>query len=808
MFQDLRYALRQLRKSPGFTVVAALALALGIGANTAIFSVVNAVLLRPLPYQDSDRLVTILHEYDHPVAPGNVLDWRAQNHVFEDIGVAENWTANLSGDERAESVNALHVSTNLFPLLGVRPLLGRFFLTDEEQQGKEHEVILSYRLWQRRFGGDEGIVGRSIKLQGEPYTVVGVMPKGFQFAPFWATKAELWAPLALGPRLTSREVNSLRAFARMKPGVTLEQARTEMATITARLEQQFPGTNRNVTVQLLKEKVVGDVRPALLVLLAAVTFVLLIACANVAHMLMARGTARQKEIAVRSALGAERWRIVRQFLTESLLLALLGGVAGLLLAFWGIRMLLAMVPASLPRVDTIALDGRVLLFTVAVSVLTGVVFGIVPALQASSVNLRDALQETGRGSGDSLRRNRLRSALVSSEFALAFLLMIGAGLMVRTFLALRAVDPGFRPHHLLSAVVSLAGSEEAQPQKRFAFYEQVLQRVSALPGVESVSAINHVPLAGDTWGFPFAIEGRPPSRPGESPNAVYRVVFPGYFRTMGISLLRGRDISEGDSMKAPGVVMVNDRLARRYWPGEDPIGKRITLDDDSPEKNRTWLTVIGVTQDAKQDEWTSAPRPEMYLPLLQSRFYLQEPSGHFEYITLVVRTTGEPTAIANDIKSSIAALDKNVPVSEIETMDQAVEDLTAQPRFELWLLAGFAAVAVLLAALGIYGVMSYSVSRRTHELGVRMALGAAQGDVIGLVVKQAMILALVGSACGLAAAFVFTRMMSKLLYGVRATDPLTFAGVALILGGVAFLASYLPARRVTQIDPVAALRCE
>lgn len=806
MFQDLRYALRQLRKSPVFTVVAVLAIAIGIGANTAIFSVVNAVLLLPLPYDDPDRLVTILHEYDHPVAPGNVLDWRAQNRVFEDIGVAESWTANLSSTGQAESVNALRVSTNLFPMLGVQPLLGRFFLSDEEKTGDEHKVILSYGLWQRRFGGDRAIVGRSITLQGEPYTVVGVMPSGFQFAPFWVTKAQLWAPLALGQRLTSREINSLRAFARLRAGVSVEQARADMATITARLERQFPGTNRNVTVQLLKEKVVGDVRPALLVLLGAVGFLLLIACANVAHMLMARGAARQREIAVRAALGAERWRIVRQFLTESLLLALLGGTAGLLLAFWGVRLLVVLIPASVPRADSISLDARVLLFTAAISILTGIVFGILPALQGSDLNLRDALQESGRGTGESLRRNRMRSVLVASEFALAFLLMIGAGLMVRTFFALRAIDPGFQPHHLLSAVVSIAGTEEAQPQKRMAFYEQVLQRVAALQGVESVSAINHVPLAGDVWGFPFSIEGRPPSRPGESPHAVYRVILPGYFRTMGTSLLRGRDIRESDRMTASGVVIINDRMARTYWPGEDALGKRITFDDQ--QKKPIWLTVIGVTQDAKQDEWTAAPRSEMYLPLLQSSEYLHDTSSHFQYITLVVRTTGEPAAIVNDIRTSIAGLDKNVPVSEIETMDQAVSDRNAEPRFELWLLGSFAALALLLAALGIYGVMSYSVSRRTHELGVRMALGAAPGDVIKLVVRQAMMLALVGSASGLAAAILLTRTMSKLLYGVRPTDPFTFGGAVLLVSAVAFAASYIPARRAIRIDPVSALRCE
>jgi len=806
MLQDLSYGIRQLVKSPTFTLVAVLAIALGVGANTAIFSVVNAVLLRPLSYQDPDRLVTILEDYDRPVAPGNIADWRKQNHVFEDIGSAESWTPNLSKTGQAESVKALRVSPNLFPMLGVQPLLGRFFGADEDKAGNEHVVILSYASWQRRFGGNPEIVGHPITLQGEPFTVVGVMPAGFQFAPFWVTKAELWVPLALGQGAASREVQSLRAFARLKPGASLQQARSEMATITAQLEAQFPGTNRHITVQLLKDKVVGDVRPALLVLLAAVSFVLLIACANVAHLLMARGAARQREIAVRTALGAERWRIIRQFLIESLLLALLGGGAGLLLAFRGMTVLTALIPASLPRAESIKLDLPVLLFTAAISILTGLVFGVVPALQASRVNLRNALHEAGRGGGDSLRHNRLRSVLVGSEFALAFLLMIGAGLMVRTLLALRAIDPGFEAHHVLSAVLSLAGSEEAQPQKRFPFYKQVVERVATLPGVESVSVINHAPLTGDTWGFPFSIEGRPAARPGEAAHAIYRVILPGYFRTMGISLLRGRDISESDSMDVPGVVIVNQRMARTYWPGEDAIGKRITLDGSS--RSPSWLTVIGIAQDAKQDGWTSASRPEMYLPVLQSREYLNDPSSHFQYMTLMVRTTGEPAAIANDLKAAVGALDQNVAVSQIETMDQAVADLNAQPRFEFWLLGSFAGLAVLLAALGIYGVMSYSVSRRAHELGVRMALGAAPGDVVRLVVRQAMTLALVGSFCGLMAAVALTRTMSSFLYGVRPIDLPTYAAAAAAISAVALLASHIPARRATRVDPVRALRSE
>ena len=806
MLQDFRYALRQLRKSPGFTMVAVLAIALGIGANTAIFSVVNTVLLRPLPYQDEDRLVTVLHDGDHPVAPANYLDWRDQNHVFEAMGAAESWTVNLSGTERAESVIGIRVTQNLFPLLGVQPLLGRFFLPDEEQKGKDRVVLLSYGLWKRGFGGDPNIVGLSITLQGEKYEVVGVMPKGFQFAPFWETKAELWAPLGLADRATSRGGNSLRTFARLRSGVTLEQARSEIAAITAGLEQQFPGTNRNVTVTPVREKAVGYMRPALFVLLGAVSFVLLIACANVAHMLLARGAARQKEIALRAALGANRWQILRQFLMEGLLIALLGGVAGVGLAVWGVRAMRTFAPTSIPRMELVALDWRVLLFTAAVSIMTGILFGVAPALQASGIEVRDALQESGRGSGDGLGRSRTRGALVASEFALALLLLIGAGLMIRTFVALRAVDPGFNPRHVLSAVISVAGSESAASERRLAFYRQVMERVATLPGVESVSAINHVPLVGDIWGNSFAIEGRPVPAPADSPAAVYRVIFPGYFRTMGLPLIGGRDITEADNLNSPGVVIINDRMAKLYWPGQNPIGQRITLDD--PRKEPSWLTVVGVVRDAKQHDWSGVPDPEMYLAFLQSRDYLQSPSSHLEYLSLVVRTNGDPSPLANELKSVVASVDKGVPVSQVITMDDAVENSNAQPRFELWLLGSFAAVALVLAGLGIYGVMSYSVSRRTHELGVRMALGADRSDVVRMVVNQAMKLALSGAVAGLVAALLLARLMNKLLYGVKATDPLTFVGVVLVITAVAAIASYMPARRATAVDPVQALRYE
>src|SRR6266849_2673292 len=657
LLQNLRYAIRTLRKSPGFTVVAVITLALGIGANTAIFSVVNAVLLRPLPYKDDSRLVVILNKGRNPVAPANFIDWRSQSQSFSQMGVAEYWAPNLTGTDNPEKLWALHVTPDIFPMLGVQPLLGRVFLPEEQEAGKEHEVVLSYPLWQSHFAGNLDIIGRSVTLSGEAYTVVGVMPSEFKFAPFWATKAELWAPLALGSRLTDRSGGSLRVFARLKPGVTLEQAHAEMAGITSRLEREFPGTNQDMQVLSLREKVVGNIRPALLVLLGAVGFVLLIACANVSHMLLARAAARREEIALRTALGAGRWDMFSQFLTESLALALMGGGAGLLLAVWGVRVLLALGPAAIPRVETVGVDGHVLLFALAISLLTGLAFGMAPAWRATAVNLSDALKEGERGSGEGLQRNRLRGLLVGSEFALAVVLLAGAGLMIRSFLALQHVDAGFDPHGVLSMVIGVSGTEEAAVGHTGNFYQEALEKVRAVPGVQSASGINHLPLAGDEWGFPFHIEGRPPERPGEELVATYRVVFPRYFRTMRIPILRGRDVADADNLHAPGVVVINDYLARRYWTGEDPIGKRITFDD--PAKNPSWLTVVGVVKNTARSSWVSPPEEEVFLPYLQNRAYLDTPSPPFAYMTLVVRTNRDPTALAPDIRGAIHSLDKN-----------------------------------------------------------------------------------------------------------------------------------------------------
>lgn len=807
--QDVRHSVRSMVRTPVFTLTAVIVLALGIGATTAIFSVVDAVLLRPLAYRDSGHLVTILMYGDGPVSAGNYIDWRDQSRSFTAMGAAEYWSPNLTGIDSPEHIPGLKVTQDLFPMLGIEPLLGRLFLEGEDKKGADREVILSYRLWQRRFSSDPNVLGKPIALDGDAYVIVGVMPQGFQFAPFWATKAELWVPKSIDAG-TRSSGGSLRIFARLKDGVSLRQARAEIASITAHLEQQFPGTNRNVVVTPLKEKVVGSIETPLLVLLGAVAFVLLITCANVAHMLLARAATRQKEVAVRAALGARRSRVIRQFLTESMLLGSVGGALGVLLAVLGTRALIAMSPSNIPRVQTVSIDTRAALFLFVATILTSVGFGLVPALQASSVNVNDTLKESGRGGSEGVQRNRLRSLLVVSEFALALVLLIGAGLMIRTFAALEAVDPGFNPHNVISMVVSVAGSKEADAGRRELFYRQLIERVRSLPGVQAAGAINHLPLAGDLWGWPFTIEGRPKPRPGESPGAVYRMVTPGYFSAMRLPLVRGRDVTDADNVAAPGVVIINEQAARQYWPGEDPLGKRISFAGD--KENPVWLTIIGIAKDAKQDNWTDKATPEAYLAAFQNHDFLgdsgTEVESHMSYITLVARTGGDPAALASAMKEAAWSFDHNLAISQVVTMDGVVAEANAQPRFEMMLLSIFAAVALVLAAVGIYGVISYSASRRTHEIGVRMSLGATRADVLMLVVRQGMWLAVAGSATGLAGALVLSRLMAGLLYGVKPTDPVTFAAVALGLGVVAMLACYIPARRAMRVDPMAALRYE
>jgi predicted permease len=802
ILQDIRFAFRVLRKSSAFTLLAIFALALGVGASSVMFSAVDSILLRPLAYRDADRLVVILNHGNGPIAPANFLDYRAQSKSFESMGAAEYWTPDLTNVDRPSKLWALHISSDILPLLGIQPMLGRVFVSEEDQAGHEFEVVLSYALWQRQFGGDSGVLGRQMSLDGHSYTIVGVMPADFKFAPFWATRAELWAPLALGPRATSRGGNSLRIFARLAPGVGLDSARAELATITARLEQQYPGTNKDSRIVPLKEKVVGNIRATLLTMQFAVAFVLLIACANVAHMLLARGAARTGEVALRSALGAGRARLLQQFLTESLMLALAGGGLGLLFAAAGIRALVLFRPADIPRVDGISLDWRVTLFTLGVSIATGIAFGVAPARQASRLDPVDALKEGGR-TGESTRKNRTRSLLVITEFALALILLIGAGLMLRTLRALQAIDPGFDPHNLLTMIVSTAASPVSGPERTETFYRETAERVRAVPGVVSAGFTNHLPLAGDQWGYPFWIEGQAIPAPGEEPDAAYRLALPGYFATMGMRILRGRVIEERDAATTQPVAVINEYMAKRYWPNEDAVGKHFAMDDPAKAgaDKVKWITVVGVVKNAVRSDWAEPPEEEVFLPYPQNH-------GVGAYLTLVVRTAGDPGAAGQAIESAIWSVDRDVTISEVQPMEAVVTRANSQARFSAALLAAFAVVALLMSAVGIYGVMAYAVARRRQEIGVRMALGASRGDVLSGILRQGMAMALAGAVIGVVGGLILSRLMGTLLYGVRPSDPLTFAGAAALLTIVALTACYVPARMATRVDPMTALRYE
>ena len=814
LLQDLRYGFRRLLKEPGFTLVAVITLALGIGATAAIFSVVNGILLRPLDYQDPQQLVTLLNRGRNPVSPANFLDLRANTQSFTQMAAAEAWGGTLSSSENPESLAGLRMGEGLFQLLGVSPLLGRTLQTEDYQPGKDHVLVLSHKLWQRAFGGDQQIVGRQVTLSGESYTVVGVMPPQFQFPPFWSTRAEMWAPLDLRPRATNRGANSLRVFARLKPGVSRTQAQAEVDAMNKQLAQAYAeyNTGLDIKVDSLNEKVVGNVRPGLLVLSVAVGFVLLIACANVVCLLLARAASRQKEAAVRLALGASRWRILRQLLTESLMLSLGGAAVGLLLAVWGVDWLTTLLGGNstsfsvkLPRLNEIKLDGMALLFTFTVSVLTSALFGLAPALAASKADLNHVLKETGRGTGGG--RRRWREILVVAELALALVLLVSAGLLMSSFVKLQAVDPGFNPRNVLTMTTSLAGASQYVGPTREAFYQQLTERLTALPGVESASAINHLPLAGDRWGRALAIEGRPEPPPGQAIEAAFRVSRPDYFRTMGIAFHEGRDFTARDNVDAPGVVILNETMARRYWPGESPLGKRLAL-GGARDDSLHWLTVVGVVKDVKQDSWVDAPSSEIYLPFQQSGDFFDGTARQYTSMTVVVRTRVSPSSLAAAVRDTVKSLDNKVAASEVVTMESVITDTLWQPRFNLQLLGLFAALALVLAAIGLYGVMSYSVAQRTQEVGLRMALGAQRGDVIRMVVRQGMTLALIGVGVGLLGSFALTRLLGNLLYGVAPTDAITFASVALCLLSVALIACCIPALRATKVDPLVALRHE
>ncbi|HSB09291.1 MAG TPA: ABC transporter permease [Blastocatellia bacterium] len=808
--RDFKYGFRMLLKHPAFTAIAVIALALGIGANTAIFSVVNAVLLQPLPFADPERLVSV---YETNLQRGyirgsasypNFADLREQNQVFEKMSSYHTGDFILTGGDEPLRLQGAIVNADLFSLLGAAPSLGRTFLPEEDKPGDSGRVvILSSHLWRNRFGSDPNVIGATLVLGGKNFTVVGVMPEAFKF-PVQNEPVELWSTVAVDaageqPMTGQRGAHYMNVIARLKPGVGLAQARAEMDTIAARLEQQYPDTNshRGVFIEPALESLVVDIRLALLVLLGAVGCVLLIACANVANLLLARATTRHKEMAIRAALGASRMRVVRQLLTESVMLSLAGGSLGLLLALSGTRFLVAIIGSELPRSAEIGLDARVLGFTLLVSLLTGVVFGLVPALYSSKTDLTEALKEGGRSSGEGSRRNKLRGALVVIEVAIAVVLLSAAGLMIQSLLRLQRVNPGFNPKNVLS--FSLGLPEVRYPaQKQIDFYNQLVARIESLPGVRSASAVLPLPLSSDRIRITFETEGRPLPR-GELPASEYRAVGLNYFRTMGIPILRGRDIAERDDKKSTPVIVVNDTFAQKFFPGEDPIGKHIKPGigtDDSPS---VWREIVGVVGSVSHLSLSADPDPEYYVP------HAQMP---FDSMTIVARTEGDPRSLISAVRSEVRALDGDLPVYNFKTLEEYVAGSVAQPRFNTLLLAIFAGIALVLTAVGLYGVMSYSVTQRTHEIGIRMALGAGGHDVLKMVVRQGMTLTLVGMGAGLAGAYFLTRFMESLLFGVSATDPITFIGISVVLAGVALGACFVPARRATRVDPMIALRYE
>ncbi|HWO02378.1 MAG TPA: ABC transporter permease [Blastocatellia bacterium] len=806
LWQDLKYGTRTLVKHPGFTLIALVTLALGIGANTAIFSVVNTVLFRPLPYEDPDRLVVLWEsqyqiDQESPSYP-DFLDWREQTQSFEQIAAARRESVNLTGTSEPERLLARLVTSNFFSTLGVHPQLGRSFTLDEER-AREPVVLLSNELWHRKFGGDARLIGQTITLYDNSFTVIGILPASFQFY----TPADVFVPISFMPdrlKQAREEPGGMIAIARLRQGVTRQQAFADMESTALALEEKYPKTNKSVRVKVasIYDDMVGDVRSSLFVLLGAVGFVLLIACANVANLLLVRAASRQKEIAIRTALGASRWRVVRQLLTESVALSVVGGALGLLLAMWGADLLLVAIPDSVPWIKEIALDKNVFGFTVAASLLTGVFFGVAPALQASKPNLNETLKEGGRGStGD---RHRLRSMLVVSEIALALVLLIGAGLMLKSFSRLRQIDAGFNPSNVLTTTFSLSPTRYAEGSKTRAFFKELGQRVEALPGVEAAAFTTSVPLNGANVTTVLR-DGESFSTYANQNLSVQSSVGLDYFRTMGIALLSGRNFSEQDTENTPLVAIIDENMAREMFSDKEPIGEHLLLDEGALR-----LRIVGVVKHIKHLSWDadseSKVRFQMYTNYNQipDKFFARVAQG----MSLVVRANKNPLALASAVRAQVYEVDKDQPVFGVKTMDELINSSISQRRFAMILLAGFAAIALALAAVGIYGVMSYLVVQRTHELGVRMALGAQTSHVLGLVVKQGMTLALIGVGIGLAAAFALTRLMASLLYGVSATDPITFSVIALLLASVALVACYLPARRATKVDPIVALRYE
>jgi putative ABC transport system permease protein len=800
--QDVLYALRRLRRAPGFTLVATATLALGIGANSAIFSVVHAVLLKPLPFAEPERLVRVAQVWEgKPVvySPENFLDVAAQTQSLESLAAIDGGGSTLTSGGAPERIEGAGVSASFFDLLRVRPLHGRGFQHGENEPGESKVVVLGHGLWTRRFAADPGIVGQSVQLNREPYVVVGVAPAGFSYP----EAAELWTPIEYDAafRTKSRGAWYLEVIGRLRPGVSVESARQELGTIAARLAQQYPDMDEGVggTVISLQEATVGDVRPALLVLLGAVGLVLLIACVNVANLLLARVAARESELAVRTALGAGRRRLLRQLLTESVLLAVLGGATGILLAWLSLDALLGLQPEGVPRLAEVRVDRVVVAFAVLLSLLTGFLFGVFPALHSTRRVTAQALREGGRGLLGN-RGSRLRGGLVVGQMAFAMMLLAGAGLLIRSFAQLRHVDPGFATENALTFRISLPESVYSKEPQRAAFFDDLLTRLAALPGAHSVGGVAGLPLGGTRFNLSFAVEGRPPLPPAQQPSMEVRVVTADYFETMGIPIKRGRAFQEGDRDGSPQVVVLSEAAVRRYFPGEEPLGKRITVGWGRPEgKPKAGGEVVGIVGDVKDRGLAEQTPPEIYIP------HAQLPT---ETLDVVVRTSVSPLSLVSSARSVVHELDSELPVARIRTLDDVVARSISEPRFYMLLLGAFAGVALLLAALGIFGVMSYAVVERSREIGIRLALGALPADVLDAVLRKALLLTLAGVGAGLAGAIALSRALAHLLFNLSPTDPTTLVETAALLTAVALLASYLPARQATRVDPLIALRSE
>ena len=812
LFHDLRYGIRMLRGNAGFSAVALMTLALGIGANSAVFSVIDGILLRPLGYKDPSRLVVLNHNYPKLDLKASVSAvgfnyYRERAESFENMAAFQPWPANLTEAGEPERLQGLRVTADFFPTLGIDIDRGRGILSEENQLGRDKVVVLGDGLWRRRFGADTNIIGKTLALNGEGYVVVGIAPPGFQFGREMGQPSELWAPIAftpnqLDPRAWRNE--SLSVIARLKPSVGIDRAQAEMDTIAASVRQQYfkggdaeDASSWNLLLRSVNEVVVGDVRPALLVLLGAVCLVLLIACANVANLLLARGAARQKEIAIRTALGAGRSRVIRQLLSEAAVLALVGGCLGLLLGYWGLKLLLSLNQGNIPRVEEITLDWRVLGFTLLISLVTGVLFGLAPALQ-SSKGLHETLKEGGR-SGRATGRRGIRNVLVAGEVALALVLLILAGLFIRSFAKLQDVNPGFRPDGLLTLQIALPQYKYQKPEQIDGFFQQVLERTSALSGVESAGVCSSLPMSGDRSSASFDIEGRVTAPDEMMPWGNIWYAGSSYFKTMGIPLMSGRFFDDRDNRESPPVALIDETMSRKYWPDQNPIGKRIDTGDRDEQKHTLWREVVGVVGHVKHKGLEGVSPVQYYLPHRQAPI---------RRMFVVVRTAGDPASLGSSVRAIIRSVDNALPVFKVTTMERIVAESAAQRRFSTTLLAVFAAVAISLAAVGLYGVMAYSVAQQTHDIGVRMALGASRRKVLGTVVGQGVLISIAGVAVGLAGALALSHLISGLLFAVGATDPLVFTLTPLLLGAEGLVACLVPALRATRVDPLIALRYE